>query len=196
MFVTTISPTRVRPADVRDAAAVAALHAESWRRHYRGAYSASYLDGDLDGERQTVWSERLENPNGAVTVVADDRGEVVGFAHTVRDHDPRWGSLLENLHVVPARHRLGVGRQLMAASAQAMLERSHSPALHLWVLEQNITAQRFYLALGGKLVEKAACPPPGGVAERLHGRPNRLRFVWNDAAALADLAWQPRAFGR
>ena len=38
---------RYRDATERDADFVAALHAESWRRHYRGAYLDSYLDGDV-----------------------------------------------------------------------------------------------------------------------------------------------------
>lgn len=27
--------------------------------------------------------------------------------------------------------------------------------------------------------------PPGGVRDRLNGAPNKLRFIWADAAALA-----------
>ena len=40
---------RFRPADADDAAAVAGLHADSWRRHYRGAFSDAFLDGDVVG---------------------------------------------------------------------------------------------------------------------------------------------------
>ena len=38
---------------------VATLHAESWRRHYRGAYSDAYLDGDVVADRLEVWGERM-----------------------------------------------------------------------------------------------------------------------------------------
>jgi len=31
------------------------------------------------------------------TVVAGHDGEVVGLVHTVRDHDPTWGTLLHDL---------------------------------------------------------------------------------------------------
>jgi len=48
-----------RPARPSDADAVAALHADSWRRHYRGAYSDAFLDGDVYAERLVVWSSRL-----------------------------------------------------------------------------------------------------------------------------------------
>ena len=40
---------RFRSAEAGDAAAVAGLHADSWRRHYRGAFSDAFLDGDVVG---------------------------------------------------------------------------------------------------------------------------------------------------
>ena len=90
-----------------DAPAVAALHADSWRRHYRGAYSDTYLDGDLASDRLAVWTERLRKPGpDQCTIVAAHDGVVVGFAHTILEDDPTWGALLENLHV-PTRSRGG-----------------------------------------------------------------------------------------
>jgi hypothetical protein len=41
-----------RAAGQDDAHAIAELHADSWRRHYRGAYSDAFLDGDVAG---TCW---------------------------------------------------------------------------------------------------------------------------------------------
>ena len=40
---------RFRAAERGDAAAIAALHAASWQRHYRGAFSDAFLDGEVDG---------------------------------------------------------------------------------------------------------------------------------------------------
>ena len=48
-----------RQAQLRDAEAVALLHARSWRENYRGAFTDAFLDGDLPGERLRVWRERL-----------------------------------------------------------------------------------------------------------------------------------------
>jgi hypothetical protein len=53
---------RFRVATVADAMAVATLHAESWRAHYRGAYRDEYLDGDCVQDRIRVWEERLSTP--------------------------------------------------------------------------------------------------------------------------------------
>ena len=89
-----------REATEHDAGSIAALHADSWRRHYRGAYLDSYLDGDILPERQEVWTIRLSPPRlNHLTVCADLDGEMIGFAHTIFGHDPKWGALLDNLHV-------------------------------------------------------------------------------------------------
>jgi hypothetical protein len=50
---------RYRQAAANDVAAIASLHAESWRRHYRGAYLDSHLDGDVVADRMAEWSDRL-----------------------------------------------------------------------------------------------------------------------------------------
>lgn len=54
---------RPRLANPSDAEAIATLHAGSWRRHYRGAYSDAFLDGDVVSDRLAVWAERLREPD-------------------------------------------------------------------------------------------------------------------------------------
>ncbi|MDQ3147017.1 MAG: hypothetical protein M3R01_08840 [Actinomycetota bacterium] len=42
------------------------------RRHYRGAYSDAYLDGDVLADRLAVWTGRLTQPVPShCTIVAD-----------------------------------------------------------------------------------------------------------------------------
>ncbi len=60
------SAMRFRAASIADAPDVAALHADSWRRYYRGAYADAFLDGDVGADRETVWSKRLAFPDPAV----------------------------------------------------------------------------------------------------------------------------------
>ena len=169
---------RLREAGPDDAEAVAVLHADSWRRHYRGAYADAFLDGDVAADRRSVWSARLASPDGTATVVAEADGAILGFVHVVFDADERWGSLVDNLHVTHDRQRGGIGTTLMRRAADAVGGR----AMYLWVLEQNTAAQRFYRALGGTPVEKRVVPPPGGVPGRLNGSPRCLRFSWRDGA--------------
>lgn len=54
---------RLRLANPSDAETIAALHADSWRRHYRGAYSDAFLDGDVISDRLAVWADQAHvNP--------------------------------------------------------------------------------------------------------------------------------------
>jgi GNAT superfamily N-acetyltransferase len=174
---------RFRSAGAADAIAIAGLHADSWRRHYRRAYSDSFLDGDVAMDRETVWTERLFTADsGSHTVLAEDGVGIVGFAHVVFDSDPTWGALLDNLHVAQRRKRQGVGSDLLALTAQAVTERE--TPLYFWVLEQNAHAQAFYEARGAVPVERARVSAPGGVASRLNGTPDKLRYAWSDLTVL------------
>jgi ribosomal protein S18 acetylase RimI-like enzyme len=181
-----LSAPRLRTAEAGDAEAVARLHADSWRRHYRGAYSDAFLDGDVVGNRRAMWSSRLADPAGSLTLLAEDDGGLVGFAHIIFAADGRWGSLVDNLHVRSDRRRAGVGRALLARAGHATAQRPDR-ALYLWVLEQNLAAQAFYRALGGETVERAPVPPPAGNPVNLNGSPSGLRVVWPDAQVLARM---------
>jgi ribosomal protein S18 acetylase RimI-like enzyme len=89
-----------------------------------------------------------------------------------------WGALLDNLHVVDDLKRRGVGRRLMAESAQAVVARKAPSGLYLWVLQQNIAAHAFYDAIGGRRVGEGVTTPPGG------GTAPTFRYAWPDPAAL------------
>ncbi len=182
---------RFRDAVAADADAVAHLHADSWRRNYRGAYSDAFLDGDVVADRIAVWSERLGSADpGRVTIIAEERS-LVGFANAYLARDARWGALLDNLHVADTHRRSGIGAQLMVLTAAAVATRAPDEGLYLWVLEQNAGAQAFYEAMGGSSVERAPVESPGGVPGRLAGEPAKLRFAWSDAATLAAMGADP-----
>ena len=170
-----------RAACAADAGGIAALHADSWRRYYRGAYADAFLDGDVLADRRVVWSGRLaaQGP-GTITILAEADGEIRGFVHVVLDDDERWGSLVDNLHVTHTRHRSGIGSGLITRAAQGVTDRGATTSMYLWVLEQNTAAQAFYAAHGGSCAERAFVQSPGGPG-RLNGRPVKLRYAWVDA---------------
>ena len=153
------------------------MHADSWRRHYRGAYSDAFLDGDVVDDRLAVWTERLSSADPhRCTIVAEDGG-LIGFANTFLDSDPEWGALLDNLHVAAGRQRGGIGSRLLVLTGEAVAERRPGSGLYLWVLEQNVAAQAFYEAHGGRRVERRPVDPPGGVASRVAGSTYKLRYA-------------------
>src|SRR2546429_2531927 len=102
-----MSPVSFRAATTVDADRVAALHAESWRRHYRGAYADAFLDGDVLADRRASWSRRLASPGpGRVTILAQSGGggsRLAGLVPGGLGDDARRGALVDNLHVAPAR---------------------------------------------------------------------------------------------
>jgi GNAT superfamily N-acetyltransferase len=169
-----------RAATAGDVEAIAALHADSWRRNYRGAFLDSYLDGDVLSDRMHVWGERLDRPGpGTCTIVAEHDGRFCGFAHVKFEADPLWGALLDNLHVTHDEKRNGIGTRLVAASARAVLDRTPRTGLYLFVLEQNTRAQAFYAARGGENVGREVRGPfPGG------GTAPSFRIAWPDPAVL------------
>jgi GNAT superfamily N-acetyltransferase len=188
-----VDELRFRTAGTGDADAIAALHADSWRRHYRGAYSDRFLDGDVTGYLGALWAKRLAPPapvGGAVTaprtrtILAERDGALAGFAHTDLDASAEWGALLDNLHVAYARKRQGVGRRLLARSARAVLDAAPGSGLYLWVLDQNTAARAFYAALGGQSVERVTVRSLGGDPDRLAGSPLCWRVAWPDPTVL------------
>lgn len=171
-----------RPADAR---AVAALHAGSWQRHYRGAFADVFLDQDAAGYLLSLWHARLTAPDPrARTIVAERDAAIAGFAHTILGHDATLGAFLDNLHVADGLKRQGTGTRLLALTAQAVLDSSPGSGLYLWVLEQNRDARAFYAARGGTCAGRVQIPPPGGDPARLAGEPVSLIYAWRDPSQL------------
>ena len=174
---------QLRSAVATDVTAIAALHADSWRRHYRGSYRDEFLDGDVGADRLAVWTERFASlDDTTITVVAEhaDTGALAGFAHTILDDDPTWGALLDNLHVAADHQRGGLGTKLLAETARRLLATDASASLYLWVLERNVDAQAFYLARGGRFEDRKTSEPPGG------GTIVGIRCVWPDPSVLLE----------
>src|SRR4051794_25616192 len=109
---------RYRRAHDEDAAAIAALHADSWRAAYRGALRDEFLDGEVLADRLRLWTARLSRPApNQLVLVAEDAHGLAGFACAYGADDARWGTLLDNLHVSRERHGRGTGGRLLSAVA-------------------------------------------------------------------------------
>ena len=169
----------LRVAGAADAAAVAALHAASWRSAYRGLLADRYLDGPIEADRLGLWRDRLETAAPArVTILAERHGALVGFSSLLFGDEPGRASLVDNLHAHPAHRGLGVGRLLMRAMAAEAEARAPLRPIHLFCLEGNGPARGFYARLGGAVIERCEADEPDG------GRHAALRFAWATPAAL------------
>ena len=169
----------IRRAGPGDWAAVAAIHAASWRSAYRGIYANSYLDGEAPEERRAFWRAALAemDPELDAVFVAEEAGEAVGFACVRREAEAA-GPLLDNLHVLPERKGGGIGRRLIRAAAEWLVAKDPEAGLQLGVWKDNVAARGFYARLGGREVEEYALETPGG------GTAAQLRVRWDRAAEL------------
>ena len=131
----------IRAARPPDAAALAAVHAASWRASYGPFVPAEALGAPLDANMRARWGTW---PAERLIRVAEQDGEIVGFGAVERGAPP----LLDNLHVSPAVRSGGIGGALFRAIC-AGLTAEASAELRLIVIEANPAARRFYQRLGG-----------------------------------------------
>lgn len=140
----------VRRATVDDAKTLGEVHVRAWQGAYRGLMPDTYLDGLDAGERAASWERWLrEPPPGETTLVVEDAGEVVGFAHVGPDRegdDPAVGELWA-INLDPDRWRKGLGRELLEAASVELRRCGYREAV-LWVIDENERARGFYEANG------------------------------------------------
>ena len=95
------------------------------------------------------WSERewRQRFDAATSVVAIERGDVIGIAGLVGGQQPQEARHLESIWVAPTHRHRGVFRSLLNTVAE-IGRRTGLTDLMLWVLEDNMVAQRVYARLG------------------------------------------------
>lgn len=155
----------IREGGAADAAAVARLHAESWRTAYAGIVPAAALGDGLAEQRGELWELRLTvdygEPAATPGLLLAERadGDLVGFGYLVPEPDGR--VLLDNLHVRPGLTGAGIGAMLLGA-ARAWTARTHPGApLYLEVLRDNRRAVAFYERCGGERTREGWTDFPG-----------------------------------
>jgi ribosomal protein S18 acetylase RimI-like enzyme len=144
---------RVRPAQIRDAPAIAKVHVDTWRTTYHGIVTDEYLSSMSYERRQRMWETALQDPKTqSVFVAEEDQGNVVGFAACgpAREMRETFDGELYAIYVFHNAQGKGAGRRLALSVARDLKARSFDSML-VWVLEQN-PFKRFYERLGGELV--------------------------------------------
>lgn len=168
-----------RDASAADAPLVAAMHVESWRRAYAHILDPAWLGGPIKAERLALWTARLTSPSPDRRVILAERdGAPLGFVCVAGGDDPRWGTLVDNLHALPAARGTGIGSALLALAAQWALDGWPGAGVYLWCYAENHAARGFYAHRGGVEVEDVEKAGPDGRAypeKRIH---------WADPAAL------------
>jgi GNAT superfamily N-acetyltransferase len=133
---------RVRDAVPDDAEAIARVQVRSAQDGFAGIFTAEALASLDPGPRVALWRERLP-------LVAEEEGEIVGFAHVGPSDEEPVGEVYR-LFVLPERWGTGVGRALMERALEQLRAAGFAEAT-LWVHQDNPRARRFYEAGGWRL---------------------------------------------
>jgi GNAT superfamily N-acetyltransferase len=134
----------IRPGTAEDAEGVARVHVETWQAAYAHALPSEGLQA-LSVE-DAVRRLRSRPP----TLVAEQRGEILGFVDVGASRDPGTDGELFAIYVHPEHWGTGVGRALIEAGETELRRLGHQDAI-LWVLDDNPRARRFYELAGWSL---------------------------------------------
>jgi ribosomal protein S18 acetylase RimI-like enzyme len=170
---------KLRPAGLSDFTAIAKLHADNWRKNYRGILSDNYLDKEVEKDRLNTWYGRLKFPteNQIVTLATLDN-MLVGFCCLYFDDDAIFGSLIDNLHVSSNVQRSGIGRKLVIDCASKVYDKAENKRMYLWVYESNKNARIAYERLGGTNFETIEKDNTDGTSSKT------CRIIWDDITRL------------
>lgn len=147
----------------KDAPLIAAIHAESWRSAYAHLMDPAYLASGIEAERLDHWTQRLAEPSPTQRIIIAEReGQPIGFTCLIGADHPRWGTLVDNLHALPAAKGKGLGSALLAEAARWSLEKFPESGLYLWCYTDNHAARGFYAHRGGLVVENTEKASPDG----------------------------------
>nr|WP_296072592.1 GNAT family N-acetyltransferase [uncultured Actinoplanes sp.] len=158
----------LRTAQESDLEAIGGLHQRSRAAAYAHILSPEALDAGGAQALGEWWAERWkwERDTHRLTVAELD-GAVIGFLYVGPSEEPDAAELYA-IHVAPDHVGTGVGKALMVTAQEQL--RQIARRAHLWVLEGNERARRFY--------ERGGWRPDGTTrTEAVNGEPvAQLRY--------------------
>jgi nicotinamidase-related amidase/GNAT superfamily N-acetyltransferase len=148
-----MAPYTVRPASPADCPGIARVQVDSYRSAYQGFFPPAYLEQFSYAEQAADWAAWLEKfPHDLLLVAADDDGQVLGYVLARRQDEiyPGYASEVIAIHVLPPMKGAGIGRRLLRAAVQALMQQGCASTM-LWTLQGNPIRQ-WYERLGGELI--------------------------------------------
>jgi len=145
-----------RIAQLADAAAIAAVHVQSWHETYTGLLPQRLIDARTHLEKRTAqWAEVLSDHRGEGVIVAENAERIAGFIWmgppgSAPMTTPGYDAYIHALYVVAAAHGNGAGRELVRLGA-AKLRSDGYRSLSVHVLASN-PARAFYEHLGAHFI--------------------------------------------
>lgn len=142
----------LRAATVGDVDAIREVATASWETDYQGVLTRETVETAVNDWYAT---ERIEAEVGAertLVLVEEREGEVVGFAHATWSDEDANGYILR-LYVDPDHRREGVGRDVLAGTCEALVDRGVE-RIHAMVLSDNRPGIDFYEGFGFEFVDE------------------------------------------
>lgn len=143
-----------RRPEAHEAEALAALHVQCWREAYSAIIPAVLVASFDAAKRIPHWRKYIGDPSRIVIVAFDD-GAPVGLVNAgVADEIYFEGQdgHIAALYVLASHHKRGIGRRLVGTVAETWQQRGGT-TLAAGVLAENLSARRFYEALGARFVK-------------------------------------------
>ncbi|MBI2770162.1 MAG: GNAT family N-acetyltransferase [Burkholderiales bacterium] len=141
---------QVRPAVLRDADAVAAIHAASSHAAYEGLVPDQHQSLPME-KRRAFWRDAIEYSEPQVHL-AMDGDTAVGFVGFDRSRDPKSKNTTGEIwaiYVLPSHWNQGAGLALWDATREGLIEEGCTEVT-LWIPLANNRALRFFELAGFK----------------------------------------------
>ncbi len=166
--------TNIRGASLADAQAIANVHVASWRESYEGIVPKAVLDALSVSERTERWRGILGEVERQPLYVAEQDGQLVGFAQGGKSLGDELGQEMElyAIYLLSRVKRQGIGTRLLKTVVGDFIQQGANSA-GLWVFKENYPARRFYERLGAHLAMET-------INNRFGQQLMDVSYVWND----------------
>ena len=124
--------------------AVSHIYEASWKHAYKGIIPQAYLDSIPEGR----WCKAIDNPDWHTLVMLDD-GKMIGtssYCASRFDNMKGYGEII-SIYLLPEYCGKGFGKQLLQEAMSGLKQMGYQD-IFLWVLEENLSARRFYEKFG------------------------------------------------
>ena len=123
------------PVDETNLLQAATIHSISWKESHRSFCTADFIELHSPDRQREYLNSKMNNGTRLYMLVEEEPIGVVSVTY----------GLIEDLYILPDMQNMGYGTKLLQyAIAQC------TDTLTLWILENNINAERFYRRMGFK----------------------------------------------